>query len=465
MKTQLRLQNIGGFNYPSPDIKESALVEVSQRIREQFGVDTVVEPKRYSIDQVLKKLLAIYHGDQSFSDLSRKEHRLAPWVFFLVTEDEGLIDLEGFIEGYLKFLVDNEISHGLSNWIHVFLLYYPSKKSSFSSLCAHLSSLFHHASGQKNIRLKHWVETNSILSVDGSKKFAQVCLQGGVKNAFDSYRLVGNLSAGRFAVLGLTQALSSLSSSFSSKKANDQKFFLDSLFEQVLDGDEFVYPTLRTVLANGLLQSFIRKPAQPEIKKYLKGFFVKFYGDIRTEKTKWSKVSESAQQVMQQWMVENTLHDFFALLTHVARYDSTADLHWEYRKRFWNAYLKKGVISEAWVALGPVAYHEAKDFLKGDRNVYAKLSGAQNRHSSLIMVINGVLITEWSHSGRFRLWDSEHGRPSLYKKHYHRDELVYGFDYEGNHSGSVNGSWQHTLSTRIAELTGIKVGHREYMYD
>jgi len=256
------------------------------------------------------------------------------------------------------------------------------------------------------------------------------------------------------------------STTLSYKTESEQTPLINSLFSQIITDNELTFTTLRSNVADGLLQSFNGKQAPQKIKNLLKDFFIQFYGDIRTNKARWIGVSDEAKQVMEQWMVENTLNDFFALLTHVARYDSMADRHWEYRKRFWNAYLQKGVISEAWVALGPTAYYEAKSFLnEGEANIYASLSGAQSRHSSLIMVINGVLITEWSHSGSYRLWDSYSSRPTLYKNKYHRNELVTGSDYHGSHTGSENGSWQYRLSTLINDLTGVTVTYREYMHD
>jgi hypothetical protein len=465
MKTQALLESVGNFNFPSPSLSESSLVAVSNKIRNHFGYDDISEPKRYSIEEVCRKLFAIRNGTLTFNTLSRKENRIAPWAIFSIYNHEQLFDDREFLGKYLQYLTEQKSFQSLSNWLHVFLLYYPVSIASFEVLRKQLTLFLGRASDNKSTHLKLWVEEYSLLDVEATKKFGLFCLNVGVKAAFEKYKLNNSLASGRFAVAGLNQLLTILSSTFAHNDPSKQKFILDSLFSQIIKDNDLIYPTLRADLADGLLQSFSGRVASTVIKKRLKDFFITFYGDIRTEKVKWIGVSEEAHKVMKQWMVENTLNDFFSLLTHVARYDSMADKHWEYRKRFWNAYLKKGVISEAWVALGPTAYYEAKHFLKGDKNVYASLSGAQSRHSSLIMIIDGVLVTEWSHSGRYRVWDSEYNRPRLYKKSYHRDELVSGSDYAGSHMGSETGGWQYTLSSLINDLTGIKVTNREYMYD
>ncbi|MCG9714953.1 EH signature domain-containing protein [Shewanella insulae] len=465
MKTQGLLKSLGNFNYSAPKLSDSVLVTTSERIRAQLGFDNVTEPSRYSIEEVRLKLLAISKGEAELNILTKKEHRLCPWAFFSIDDKQRLVDDREFFKLYMQYVIERKQYQSLSNWLHVFMLYYPTAIASFEILRLRLNELLIISSGIKAQRLKDWVGGNALLETVATKLFGQSCLSIGVRETFEKYRLSSSLETGQFAITGLQQLLTILSSTFAHQDENKQQSILNSLFSQLMNSEEFKYPALRSDLADGLLQSFLGNSPSNKIKKRLKNFFIKHYGDIRTEKSKWVGVSEEAKKVMQQWMVENTLHDFFALLTHVARYDSTADRHWEYRKRFWNAYLKKGVISEAWVALGPMAHYEAKQFLKGDKNVYASLSGAQSRHSSLIMIIDGILITEWSHSGRYRVWDSDYNRPRLYKKKYHRDELVTGNDYEGNHSASDTGGWQYTLSTLINDLTGIRVTSREYMND
>lgn len=465
MKTQGLLKSLGNFNHSSPSLKESDLRITATRIREQLGYESVVEPDRYSIEDVRLKLLEIAKGELSIDALARKDHRLCPWAFFLVGNNDELIKDNTLLTTYMDYLIENKLYQSLSNWLHVFLLYYPLTLAAFEVIRLRLIDLLNQASGLKSQRLRDWVERTKLLASSATSTFSQSCISIGVFETFESYRLKNSLETSQFAVVGLQKLFTELSATFADIEESKQNLILDSLFAQLLDEKQLKYPALRSDVADGLLQSFLAKPAADSLKKRLKDFFIKHYGDIRTQKAKWVGVSEEARKVMQQWMVENTLHDFFALLTHVARYDSTADRHWEYRKRFWNAYLKKGVIAEAWVALGPTAYYEAKEFLKADKNVYASLSGAQSRHSSLILVIDDILITEWSHSGRYRVWNKNYERPKLYKKSYRRDELVTGNDYEGNHSSSDTGSWQYTLSTLINDLTGVKVTSREYMND
>jgi len=466
MKSQMALKEFGSFNFPKFNLDESALVKASQQVRNVFGFDTVVEPNRLSIEMVYQKLLSINNGLLTFSDLSIKEHRLTPWaMFYSIGNDSIPFENNALVEDYFKYFQEQNLHRTISTWLHVYLLYYPVVSESFSTLMTNIDQIIQLAPSTKIEKLKLWVNSNNLLSTSAVDSFSDKCLTNGVDKAFESYRLTHALETSQFACHALSRLMALFSTTLSNKTESEQISLINSLFSQIITDNELTFTTLRANVADGLLQSFNGIQASHKIKNLLKDFFIEFYGDIRTHKAKWIGVSDQAKQVMQQWMVENTLNDFFALLTHVARYDPMADRHWEYRKRFWNAYLQKGVVSEAWVALGPTAYDDAKSFLTGGSNVYASLSGAQRSHSSLIMVINGILITEWSHSGSYRLWDSYSSRPTLYKNKYHRDELVTGSDYQGSHTGSENGSWQYRLSTLINDLTGVTVTHREYMHD
>lgn len=466
MKTKATLKTFTDFKYPIPKIEESLLVKIAKKVRDERGFNSAVEPTRYSIENIYKKLLDIYEGHASFRDLTTKEYSVVPWAMFLIYDNKPkLIEFTELLGDYFNFINGKDGDRSIAVWLHVYLLYFPLQSKYLEVLRSKINETLELSSSHKVTRLKSWVDNYSILSIDAAQHFSKACLKEGFKETFAQYRLFNSLTTGQFACIGLKTLLTLFSSSFSYKDEEEQISLIQSLFAQVVTKNELNYPTLRADLADGLLQSFSGQQAPVSTKKLLKDFFLKFYGDIRTEKAKWVGVSDEAKQVMQQWMVENTLNDFFALLSYVARTDFTADRHWQYRKRFWNAYLKKGVISEAWFALGPMAYHGAKQFLEDGSNVYASLSGAQSRHSALIMVIDGVLITEWSHSGRYRVWDNHYQRPKLYQKKYHRDELVNGHDYQGNHSASETGGWQYTLSTKITDLTGIKVSDREYMYD
>src|SRR5690606_38115463 len=146
---------------------------------------------------------------------------------------------------------------------------------------------------------------------------------------------------------------------------------------------------------------------------------MKHLGHPRLRPEEWQGSSSDAQAVMLQWLISDTLNDFFDLL------DITAfDRHWQVRKAFWQQYLDKGVVLDAWIVLGP----EARGYGLGLLNQvhdYGSLQGAEATQSVLLMRIDDLIIAEWSHNGRCRIWRQgiDHGAPELYKLSYKAWEL------------------------------------------
>ncbi|KMV29898.1 hypothetical protein AB733_15525 [Photobacterium swingsii] len=451
----------------APDLSESLFVSEVLKIKNRHGFVTTTKPSQTDIETVYRKLYKFLQYQSPSVSLTRKEWKLVPWAFMLtVNGNPPLFENEEFIPPLFDQIKRKSKFDTVSPFIQVFLQEYPLNSKQFDRLREELHDLISGSNHTKVNTIKQWVNSTGILDERSHELCSQKIIDSGFQSTFSNYRLSKGLEYGGFALASLSRLLKQLESDLGVFDASLQSKITSSCIHFFLTQDDSLkYPSLRINLAEGLLTSFSQHQTNPQIKKILIDFFLHQYGDPRTSKALWLGVNTVAINVMKSWMVENTMHDFFNLLSHVAKTDSMADKHWKYRKRFWNAYLKNGHIQEAWVALGPRAYAEANNFLQGGRNTYAKLSGAQSRHSALIMVVNGVLITEWSHSGSFRLWDSSNKRPKLYQKSYHRESLVNWADHTGAHSGSESGTWQRKLSYLIYSLTGISVSNREYMND
>jgi hypothetical protein len=166
------------------------------------------------------------------------------------------------------------------------------------------------------------------------------------------------------------------------------------------------------------------------------------------------------------WLSEIVLEDFFRLLDYSAKYDSDADRQWKYRKAFWSACLRNGLIDNAWVALGRKVAESAEYFLEGKKNIYAEIygTGVQGHHAVLILQISNMIITEWSHSGKYRFWDEGHPDcPKLYRSSYVRDDVVANPDFEGIHYAASRGTWQGEVADYIRSQTGVNLTFNEYM--
>lgn len=456
------------FSIPSYSIREERdcqLAKAKEFVQSLFEFSLADVPEVLDIKKVYKKLVEALEDKELYSRFSRREEKLIPWALVQRIEDAPLFEQDDAIAGVFQWLISNKRHQAIPGFIQVFLSEYPTNSRKFSALKDAITDLIDNTESPKVQKLKEWTHDVDLFSSNVMQRFSRIAVSESLAECISTYRLHRGLHFGNFFRVGLQSVLTELSSSLSGMESVRQHQIVEDLNKTFIDeNDEFIYPSLKSDFAEGLLLSYQSTAPQKRLKEKLKKLFLHHYGDPRISKSGWVGVTEEAIDVMSGWMVENTMHDFFNLLSHVAKTDSTADNHWQYRKRFWNAYLKKGVIQEAWVALGPKANAEARSFLSNS-SAFATLSGGAPNHSSLIMVIGGVLVTEWSHSGKYRVWDSEISRPRLYKKAYLRSELVNDCDYDGAHHSSDSGGWQFKLSSLIKDLTGISMSSREYMND
>lgn len=446
------------------NLESSKLRKVAAELSDSYGFAPAEAPQPADILIVYRKLISIIEGAESFQMISAKEWKLVPWALIrAVDENEPLFEVNGATAKILSYIRDSRKHRAIQPLLNVFLMEYPYNSASFDNLRESAKSLLINHSIEQLASVKEWLVANQIMENNAPDLSAQRALSMGLPELFVAMRFSKGLEFGSFAELMVQKFLTKLSYFVANSSGDEQFKMINSLLEFLVDG-EIKYSSLRIDIADGLLQPFqISKPTK-KLKKLLKNFFLLHYRDPRIKKGLWVGVSEEAISIFRSWMVEDTMLDFFKLLSHVAKTDATADKHWVYRKRFWNAYLQQGHIAEAWVALGPIAKDVAKEFISSNGS-YAGLSGGLRSHSVLIMKIGSLVITEWSHIGKFRVWDTNNSSPVLYKKSYDRGSLVYGFDYEGAHMGSENGSWQYKLSQRITDYTGLNVSHREYMND
>lgn len=235
------------------------------------------------------------------------------------------------------------------------------------------------------------------------------------------------------------------------------------------------YPQHRALLADALIQPWYKNSPPESLRSRLLTHFVKHYGDPRHLDTvhqghHWQGVAEPTIQTVKRWMVGDTLRGFMRLL------QLTADDIWRYRERFWMAYYDKGLIEEAWLALGSDAAHAAKRESRTDGWAqYGTLgSGASANQSVLLLRIGHVVFMEWSHNGSLRACLADDPSvPALYQPEYNANELrrVQSLDFHNGmnernqlaHMGSERGNWQRKARDFIAHHTGAALNDRDIL--
>ena len=135
---------------------------------------------------------------------------------------------------------------------------------------------------------------------------------------------------------------------------------------------------------------------------------------------------------------------------------------WRYRRAFWSAYHKKGVIDEAWVLFGPQARRFAIPAFEEKSGSFGRLEtgqGVLSNHSVLLLKIGKLTIADWSHAGKCYVWNQGNpAAPKMYEPRYSRPDVVTGSDNDGEaHTSSETLNWQKKIREYIRRRTGISI--------
>ncbi len=355
----------------------------------------------------------------------------------------------------------------------VFLRYYPIEKKYFEALRKAIVELLPHARGPKARGLVERSARYGLFELGGTEKFGEMLWSAPEPlQLIRQVGLEGVLAERGFVECSVANMLGRIKNKLSDKFDKTQRLVRWlAFFESEAQQNKLRHPGLRVKIAEALLLPFADQNPKTAIGESIREFLIKHFQDPRIRLNSWQGVDERALVVIRRWLVDSTLEDFFAVVRQGSEIDEDADRMWPYREAFWRAYLNKGAISEAWVVLGDAIVRRGRKFLEGQSGAYGKLqTGANTKpsHAVLILRIEELVISEWSHTGKWRLWhDDNPNAPKLYKSgsRYSRKELVTSADYEGAHHGAKWGGWQQQLADKITEWTGVKVMQKEYMPD
>jgi hypothetical protein len=246
-----------------------------------------------------------------------------------------------------------------------------------------------------------------------------------------------------------------------------ESYALDDHGEPSFDG-------LLGKIAEALLLPFGQSRPERDLRDRYLATLLRILGDprIRSPKNKWHQVPASLTDMVRSWLTEQSLRQFLDIV------DQTAVEHmWKYRRAFWEAVYDAGLISEAWVAFGPLGATLARRAYGRDAS-FARLETdgkpVEQGHAVLLLKVGDGIIADWSHNGRYNIWKNSADRtaPQLYKTSYGSDEVrivVYGSgNYETpsrisrSHMSSETYGWQNYVAQRLYEMTGVRLPARKY---
>ena len=232
-------------------------------------------------------------------------------------------------------------------------------------------------------------------------------------------------------------------------------------------GGEFRYLNERKFLAEALLLPWVDSdPTDEELKNSIASFLDGPYGDPRVDRSRWSVVSDAAVAVRFRWLAGRSLKLFLDIV------GDTTDRpdQWEYRRAFWDAYMNRRHVTNAWVAFGRDGQtlvermiRESDESIKGN---FAHLESVQRSQAVLLMHIADLVIADWSHNGALRIWHKDHANaPKMYRSRYNGHQLRTTCNKEFRH-WPVTGRncWQNQTHDYIRKWTRMRIEIPRYEY-
>lgn len=227
------------------------------------------------------------------------------------------------------------------------------------------------------------------------------------------------------------------------------------------DDGKMYYSAHRGAVANTLLLPWTNRAPDKDIRQRVQSFLLDKLSDPRIDRGAWLGVDDAARDVMIRWLAQATLEQFLKVVDRVA-----AKHQWDYRRAFWNAYIEKRVVANAWVAFGSSGAQVARGIAENTADSlmrrFATLGGSGADQAVLLLSIGDLIIADWSHNGRLRIW--RRGNPSapeLNLPSYVASDLRIDSEFDTVHLPPDG--WQGKAEAYIRRHTGIKLLESEYM--
>lgn len=384
--------------------------------------------------------------------------RKVPYILFYKKESKSLYEDSNFLGEWFHFLEKNKKMISLKLTLtEILRKAFPLKDYDF-----------------KNIRkIKIILEKNdhkkSVLKILESNKKYPILERGGVekvaidilssKESFKSlfedplWRIKGRLLEGGIGKVFIKNLCKSIN------KKNIKRF-LDYL-QYVESNEKLSWSSdLNEDIVRALLRLFKSSDPEKELKNLIEKRSDSFLGDPRFHTVNWHDLPEE-KNIILRWKTKKSLENFFHLIEYVSTNSPDAERMWPSRRKFMKSCLENGHITGAWVVLGKKALVLREKFRIESSSHGVLKSGGQLTHSVLLFQIGDLILSEWSHTGKIRIWkNSSHSCPKLYEKEYTRDDVISIPIKEFVHVSS--GSWIDRLTEFIFEQTGIDINESEY---
>jgi len=472
MTTIRYLDNISSISFkgfPAQPEIEKSLIKIRARLGEGIGCQDF---EKYDLIEVYSIVKKKWEKDKSLSSLDKRTLKRLPFALFRNNLGDYILANDQFLlRSYLDWIKNSLNTRVIISLLSEFFYNYNPNRFWFEPTRTFLIESLKYGESARLKRIFNLVEKNRLLDLDAPSELASRILQ--VESVESFFRSIG--LGGRLSKRGLAEYVFLSVSRIITTRIKGGTITLSSLNSYIYwfvpTPKQFFFQEQKAVFINHLLEPFHQGDNPEKVKEILLPFLIENFGDPRINKEHWDTTSATARLVINRWLVKSTLEDFFRLLKHVAGGDPDADRMWEERQKFWTAYVKRNVISEAWVILGHKARQVASTSFSNFNGHYGDLKSGNVAplHSVLLMRIDTLIIAEWSHNGKCHMWmDENSAKPIFYENEYTRDELRYEIAKSSKehppftHVKSNRPLWQSRIRNYIRRVTGIDISQNEF---
>ncbi len=423
-----------------------------------WGTRVPPEPSRFMLETILDRVRAHWDRCGALEGLPRKDLRYVPQIMFFPPGNESswLGADPRFCDAVLAEL--RRSSALVKTFARTLLLRYPSSLPTFPRLLEGFGRVLGDDRGWQTVVWRERHEVYGLFGANGPTAVAQALLNGEApEKTWEQAGLTGEAQVGGFGRAVFHQLLEVLRERLEDRADAAE---VERALACLVSGDGSLrFADLTGAVADALLLPHAARMPHQATKTVLQQFLLKHLRDPRLFPARWQRVRDDARQVFLRWLVSGTLEDFFSLIGKDALLK-----HWEYRRAFWEAYLREDCIDAAWVVLGEDAYRLARAELRNVSMNSGRLIGVEPRKSLLLMRIDSLILAEWSHEGACRVWTSDNPDcPELYGMHYERKDIIDNPpDYSQVHYGNEHYTWQAELARYIRTKTARRVFPNEY---
>ena len=308
------LKRIEGASLPPVS---GLLLQREEEIRAKFGDAVNRKPPERDLEEMWLQVASHWRQRRSLRGLPRRTIRSMPYLlYFLPRNGYRFLDVPALVSEYLSLLQQRPSSRVIRTMIRLFLQEYPREARSFDLLRRNLRSL---VAESQNSLLEEWRRRANLYGLFDRTPVQLASVLRTSENPEAVVRDTGmNDEWNNWAILREAWAMLWEEAESRIKAYGGLPHDIELLLRSSVRNRRLRIITEKERIALALVRPFQLQPPPMDVRKRIVDFFSVEcsydYGDPRIHRANWMTVDRSVVESLKQWMVEETLEDFFRLI-------------------------------------------------------------------------------------------------------------------------------------------------------